>query len=208
MSKARRRNAGGGAGIIFEMTDVGARPETKLAVVDHDRKVYDIPTVWSAVVFKFDAEGYMDGGRDFDGRKVFTNAEVELDQREVEAVSRELYEEVYEWHAWDAGEAREPERFMEEEIEVALADIELVRYVMFRGYVRGKIEEGDFLQMEGTALVAPVDYHGGDEVDCVFSADFTKKGEYWYEDVFEFDPEDESELEFHGEDVMEEYGAG
>ena len=204
---ARRVVAGGGAGISFKIREMAG--ELKYVA-------QGVPGCWSLTrkdgglaIKSFDALGYNDGMGFVDGRKVFSDVRVDDDQL-YGMVDEKIREMAYD------------EDFLDDlydgfEVMVRFED-NCGKATIFGGYSRGKLSKGDVISFSCDALVdmeSP-----GEELDCELGvlATVSEKGQYWYEDVFEWtcpdtdadgqplsEDEKRSEDEAHGDYCHAEY---
>lgn len=180
---------GGGAGIQFTV-DVSDSYEVELkyqpALLPEDGeikigKVKSLPQIDS-----FDAEGYMDGDRNVPGRYLKVD-KVQFDDE------REVIQEVEEWiRDWIVGDEGYDPSDLQYGLKVYLGKVETM---IFRGYVRGTLKKGDWLELEGEAEVE-IMLNGKEEsvrpfyTNITLWADVTSQMEDWYHETFETEYED------------------
>jgi hypothetical protein len=182
---SRARKAGGGAGINFSIKGV----DYPIVVAKLKGKNYKLLVVEQPEIDKFDAEGYMDGQRDVDG-KLFEKPDFGFDEER--QIEREITEGIREALGRDTSD-------WPDELDVQVDSLEFEDMMIFRGYVRGKVEKGFPFDFEGQADLYvdfdPRSTHGVIDLGwqkCGLAVEASKKMEYWYEDVFEaYGEEDE-----------------
>lgn len=206
---ARRIVAGGGAGIEFKVKQISA--ELKYFA-------QGVPGCWmlkpaatnSVAIDCFNAEGYMDGMDNVDGRKVFS--EVSVSQDEIYNAINENISHM----------AEDDEEFVRQLYDGFNVDISLSGStsgnVLFGGFVRASLKQGDTVDFTCNAgIYMDVDAQQWDtDYELTVTGTLSQDGQRWYQDVFEWacpdtdedgepvEPEIESEI--HWQNCEFDYG--
>lgn len=196
---ARKIVAGGGAGIDFTIQD----DDGKISCV-----IQGTPEKWEIIkkestfkITRFNAEGYQDGMNNVNGERVFK----EVDVDNVFEDAKESIDEIISYYSDD-------EDFLEDlanGIKINFDAVDANSSMLFAGWVRGKLTEDSEIEFNETFEVWSQDWSFQNlTFDSSVIATLSKTGENWYEDVFEWMPDDNDDefaWEIHHEDLDMNY---
>lgn len=196
----KNKYAGGGAGINFLIKDTD---NNLIITVKGSPENYTFEVKGGIKINSFNAEGYDDGMDNVDGNKIFSNINVENVIENAKNIINELIEHFLNNQAY-------MENFiddLENGIDFQIFPEHTSSYTtIFAGWVRGKLKEGDVIEFNDWFELSSDWIYDNNEFQATIYASLSKEGEYWYEDVFEYLPEDEDDWEIHYNDIRENYG--
>lgn len=194
---AKKICAGGGAGINFFINDT----EGKINCI-----IKGTPGNWNIIkkessfkITSFNAEGYDDGMKDVDGEKIFKQIFVD----NIFDDAKEYIDEIIEYFSDD-------EQFLEElqnGLKLNFDAVDFNNSIVFGGWVRSKLVQGSEIQFNQTFEIWSDNWSfDGLIFDSSIIATISKIGESWYQDVFEWYPQeddidDDFLYEIHNEDL-------
>lgn len=188
---ARRVRGGGGSGISFKLN--GGNPSSYEGTLTRTDSGFTVSLKDNTyLVDSFDAEGYQDGMDNVDGRLLNATISVDIDDKYAAPYLIENYD-------MEVGDSVG--------IEIDPYEMPPV-HVISPGFGGRRSAENVDINWEGGAGYLYVD---GDsrKVDMGYTiyATLTEEGQYWYQDTFEWMPEDEEDDgEFHFMEVRDNYG--
>lgn len=198
---AKRLLAGGGAGIRFKINEFSGFIKPFRISGNADKwNESSLPDIMkSMVIDSFDAIGYQDGMENVSGEVVFSK---------VEADRNEIYDAIMGMISDNISDETFAEALKKGEVNVEINPEKSSESIMFGGYARGSLKKGDVIDFKHQFEVV-LDwnhYFDTQSFDFTIYGTLSEKGEYWYEDVFEYIPKDDEDYESHWNDVRYEYG--
>ena len=171
--------SGGGAGIVFTINGI---EDGDIVAIRKGNK-YKIKIKKMPQVDKFDAEGYMDGQQNVDGR-LMKIVDLDFNEKEVTDSLVDNLESNYD----------SPD-YWPNEVEISISDVDM-KMTHSGGYIRSTMKKGDTLVFEDRKCRATIvsDWSiRNEDVQIGMTVEVTQKMEYWYQDVFEaeYDEEDD-----------------
>lgn len=195
---ARKIIAGGGAGIDFRIFDTDGSISCVIQGTPENWRIIGKENTFE--IIKFDALGYNDGMSDVSGAKVFKSIYVD----NVFADAKDYIENTVEYFS-------DNEQFVDdlrEGIKIKFDAVDNNSSIAFAGWVRGVLKQGSHIEFNEDFEMYSDKWFMNDEVfNSSVIATLSKTGEEWYQDVFEWYPEDEYDNIYHQEELNSLYGA-
>lgn len=201
---SKKRYAGGGAGIKFEVKDVDM--DMELVVSGTIKNIKARTKRIGGEIVSFDATGYYDGMRNVSGKKVFSKI---IFDYIVEDAVKVIKEEIDYYTDKGRNEERVDELndALKRGVECDVYFAEGRGRVIFAGFTRGKLKQGNHVEFDAN-MELHTDYFSS-RFDSSIGAILSKTGEEWYQDVFEYTPNDEDDdydSLFYHDDLKMLYG--